>query len=458
MRFLHDPLTSYVVDGGLELGLINPLSHVMATCFPYELYNEVGLDLFGMADGSVNVSYQQIETTYLNFADSLNVSGKAYIKDDLKRTTRAYIGFISDQLSCSLASVAIGMLPKIPKNELSIMALDLDGVSSFSERHEGELIRLRMTNDILRGMQNPSDVLHQTNIDRLAYLCFSNNYDLYTTVTKSIFDADASHTEILKYEKSLLNRPSEIALRKFIGTKNRISSLRRAQNRVRKAITRASNLFNMIPNGGNMLNAFLSEQEVFVEGKIFNYGFRKTQSLMRDASHAAHIPYRFSVYDKLNNELLSELCVGFRNQPTLDQLFSMIIHIHAGKETEERILCAANPLNVRTASKSNSEFEKYFRKLKMTNDSQHDIAKKYEKGELEIEYDQLRSLIKWAAKGQVISSISNMVDNTLFSREITQLKEEHIRTSPSRESVTHIRPRLISLVGIQPLISGLKSK
>lgn len=129
---------------------------------------------------------------------------------------------------------------------------------------------------------------------------------------------------------------------------------------MRKAVTRARNLFNGISNGKQIVNSFIAGDSVDIEGNVFDYTIRKTYDLMyENGGYFQSIPYKLNVVDKGTGLVLGSLCVYFEETPILDQVFGLLLYINSGIEFEEKILNKANVLSLTEEGKRSELLKSY---------------------------------------------------------------------------------------------------
>jgi len=93
--------------------------------------------------------------------------------------------------------------------------------------------------------------------------------------------------------------------------------------------------------GEEPVRAFVSGEEVKVEGQKFDYVMKKSMSLIKYTKeiNSLHIPYNLSIYTK-SGEYITKICVVFPGSPVLDQVLSLYLMVKSGRE--EELLRAGN--------------------------------------------------------------------------------------------------------------------
>lgn len=85
--------------------------------------------------------------------------------------------------------------------------------------------------------------------------------------------------------------------------------------------------------GSSNTSAFISGNEVTIEGELFDYKLKKTMDLLKytEFINGIHIPYDLAIYTK-SGEYITKMCVVFPGSPVLDQVLSVYLMIKSGQE------------------------------------------------------------------------------------------------------------------------------
>lgn len=149
--------------------------------------------------------------------------------------------------------------------------------------------------------------------------------------------------------------------------------------------------------GTNKTQSFVKNEEVFIEGKLYNYKIKNTGNLILNTERMnnASINYDLKIFNK-NGDYLSKLCIVFPNCPILDQVLSVYLMISSGKEEEllktsnffdrqdslynDNYLCDLKGFKKQTVSNRLSKiFPKKSKKELFFNSKRAEISKKIER-------------------------------------------------------------------------------
>jgi len=117
----------------------------------------------------------------------------------------------------------------------------------------------------------------------------------------------------------------------------------------RKPLRRSAEFLSCVV-GDRKARAFISGDDVVVQGKRFDFRVRKGV-----LSSNGHGGMNLTVTDKDSVEL-SDLCFYFRDMPAADQLAGLVLHVQAGEE--EAILRTANVIRAYPAASANVDLSR----------------------------------------------------------------------------------------------------
>lgn len=347
MYFLHDPLTQYFVEGAFEHGYFSPITVVIASNFPPSFHEHISLH--DIAGTNEEADYKDIEDTFLKVARSLPSDELSYFKKHLLSAVGDYTYHKAKGLASFISNKCTEELPKETFPKGTLVLVDILTFHREEQKYKS-----------VSAIKNPIDALHPTNVARYVHEFISHNQLMFSAVVefcKTPYDPIAAQRVEDKFALQNTPRIREVL---FTDTQVNKGEFKRKCQRVKKAISRASKLFSMLPSGDKNLSVFLSGGKADVCGAIFDYKLSKSYSMLSCDPKMHHIPYKLELLEKGSGLVLAELCVVFSGQPMLDQVFSFLTYIHSGKEMEQELLKVANAFNVDDRAYDNDLFVEFF--------------------------------------------------------------------------------------------------
>ncbi|WP_210498951.1 hypothetical protein [Vibrio crassostreae] len=341
MYFLRDPLTQYCIEGAFELGELSPLAFTVGAYLPEQFHR--GISLFDISADSTFPDFNHIEETFLDVVRDADKDMLAYLRKPLISVIGSYVDCTSRNLASALVNKGMDCIPEYKTDE----------------GHFGIRVALGVNYDPrLEHINHPLDSVHPTNVARYIQPHLVKHQEMFE-LSKRIMDLPENEKAANKFERNL----EKMTTCQIVSSRvPKEKKPKRKAQRIKKAVARASRLFSMLPTGKKTLSAFLSGEATIVNGSVFNYKITKNYSIHEDVVKFAHIPYRLEVVDKESGLILTELCVVFRGQPMLDQVFSFLMYIQGGEETERELLHTANALNTAEGAYLNEDFVRHFGK------------------------------------------------------------------------------------------------
>lgn len=341
MYFLRDPLTQYCVEGAFELGQLSPLAFTVGAYLPEQFHR--GISLFDISADTTFPNFDHIEETFLDIVRDADKGMLAYLRKPLISAIGSYIDFTSRSLSSDLVNKGMDCIPEYKTDE---------GIF-------GIRVALGLDDDPrLEHINHPLDSIHPTNVARYIQPHLVKHQEMFE-LSRQLMELPEDEKAANKFEREL-EKMTTCQMVSIRASKEKRP--KRKVQRIKKAVARASKLFSMLPTGNKTLSAFLSGEITTVNGAVFDYKITKNYSIHEDVVKFAHIPYRLEVVDKESGLILTELCVVFRGQPMLDQVFSFLMYIQAGEESERELLQTANALNTSEEAYLNEDFVRHFGK------------------------------------------------------------------------------------------------
>lgn len=125
----------------------------------------------------------------------------------------------------------------------------------------------------------------------------------------------------------------------------------------KKALIKGINMFKNL-FGSDMITTFINGNSFIIEGKYYNYKFKKTSSLLVYTANinSHNIQYDLEIIDKKLDIVYGKLCTVFKDTPIIDQIISIILHIQSGDE--DKILEHTNVFNKSEHFYSNEHYLK----------------------------------------------------------------------------------------------------
>lgn len=136
----------------------------------------------------------------------------------------------------------------------------------------------------------------------------------------------------------------------------------------KKALIKGINMFKNL-FGSDMITSFINGNSFIIEGKYYNYRFKKTSSLLVYTANinSYNIQYDLEIIDKKTDIIYGKLCTVFKDTPIIDQIISIILFIQNGEE--DKILKHTNVFNKSEHFYSNDHYLKpAFHKRIINND------------------------------------------------------------------------------------------
>lgn len=361
----YDHMTEYCLMSAWELGELSPLAHAYVRHLPRRF---MPFSLDAIADGTVDIQFSDITTPLEQQAVLLTPRQRSYVASAMLPSLHEWIVNKSKQIAATAAEAFIQRTPLQQHIEAN-NHLQLYLEQPPSERMQ-RLTALFNEHQILTF----TDALHPANVARYLRAVMADDVDPVLMASLQFLDANlSSPVQIMgahQERHALLaeaqhHRPDSLPYMASTGSeptapeKTGRRAKKRTHQRIRKAIRRAIGLFPMVNGGEQVISLFLSGQRADISGQVFNYHITKTQALTKPMLSFHHIPYDLEISDKDSGLILANLCVVFDQQPVLDQIFSLMLHLTSSRETEEQVLATANFFNVRKQARNSETFCRY---------------------------------------------------------------------------------------------------
>lgn len=344
MDIHFDGLTGYCVDGAWRMSDLSPLTYSFAMHVPYGYH---GVDYDGIAEGSIDCTMMDTNCMMNEALKKSNHDIRCYIASYTHWHMLEWMLFISQRVSSELVN-------KVEKAEHQCSlsnhfeAYRCTNLIPNAESYEQLLSPIVVENALTAYMQSYIGDWWQETIEFLGKY-HQENYDCQPVEERFLLHG---------YQLTKVNHQQRFRAQGLLPSVNMAAEKKRIKT-AKKAIARGRKLFEMLINGKQTVDAFISGEEIDVKGSIFDYTVRKTYGLLDKRATFKSIPYSLTLFDKDSGLELARLCVYFDNTPILDQVYGFLMYISAGAEYEKRILETANVFMPTEAGRKSEKLKKY---------------------------------------------------------------------------------------------------
>ncbi|CAH7429133.1 hypothetical protein VCHA53O466_50505 [Vibrio chagasii] len=378
----YDSQTDYVLNGAFTFGDLSPIAYCYAMHVPHTRHAISIPDMLIQARGG---SLDALDSSICHAVNNCNQRMRSYLAMLCKQNLLGWIFNQAEHISHNATDkflVDSSLLKQFvtePKKEPALSAptvgddaryhLMVDCMSSHADT-----LTVAISNEHAKELANMGvgsfntlyDLFIPANIAHVVTSKLSRQKQQAITDANKFIVENYSTSEHKVYAQSMLdllktNFPTEeVPFVEQVEDLEPILPPKKLRKSTRKAILRAMNLFSML-GAQSHVKAFIGGGAIDVEGAVFNYKLTKDRPLESVNLGSAHIPYSLEIVDKDTGLVLCKACVVFKGQPQLDQVFSLLMVIRAGKESEEELLHKANFYSFQIDSpKSHEVLSRYF--------------------------------------------------------------------------------------------------